>query len=111
MTTNIERFTMSDGNENAVRSWIPSGDVRAVVVLSHGMAEHSARYDRFGCVLAENGIALYAEDHRGHGETAKIDCCFFVFFIWNASAFLNINCPGTDLFRQAQGVGCEKPKE
>ncbi|HBD69145.1 MAG TPA: alpha/beta hydrolase [Treponema sp.] len=72
MTTNIERLTMSDGNENAVRSWIPNGDVKAVVVLSHGMAEHSARYDRFGCVLAENGIALYAEDHRGHGETAKI---------------------------------------
>jgi alpha-beta hydrolase superfamily lysophospholipase len=40
MTTNIERLTMSDGNENAVRSWIPNGDVKAVVVLSHGMAEH-----------------------------------------------------------------------
>jgi alpha-beta hydrolase superfamily lysophospholipase len=67
-----EKMTMSDGNVNVVHHWLPDGEVNAVVVLSHGMAEHAARYERFGSLLSEKGIALYAEDHRGHGETAKL---------------------------------------
>ena len=43
--------------------------VRAVVQVNHGLAEHAARYRRFGEFLASHGIATYAQDHRGHGET------------------------------------------
>ena len=38
--------------------------------IIHGMAEHRARYDEFARYLAGAGYAVYAEDHRGHGETA-----------------------------------------
>ena len=62
---------MSDGNENIIHAWIPEA-VKGVVVLSHGMAEYAMRYDRFGKLLIQEGIALYAEDHRGHGETAEL---------------------------------------
>ena len=72
MTAESEWLTMSDGNQNMIHKWLPDGEVRGVVVLSHGMAEHALRYDRFGNLLAERGIALYAEDHRGHGQTAKL---------------------------------------
>ena len=68
----MEFLTMSDGNRNAFHSWVPEGDVAGVVVLSHGMAEHAARYGRFAGMLNSEGIALYAEDHRGHGQTAKL---------------------------------------
>lgn len=61
---------MSDGKKVALHTWIPEGDVKAVVQLSHGMAEFAMRYDRFASLCAENGIAFYGHDHRGHGETA-----------------------------------------
>ncbi|MBQ1662461.1 MAG: alpha/beta hydrolase, partial [Treponema sp.] len=65
-------LSMSDGNENVIHIWMPEGAVKACVVLSHGMAEHASRYERFATALCERGIALYAEDHRGHGETAAL---------------------------------------
>lgn len=40
-----------------------------MVQVSHGMAEHSARYDRFARALTAVGYAVYANDHRGHGIT------------------------------------------
>ena len=75
MEYGTEQLTMSDGNVNVIHHWIPEGDassLKGVVILSHGMAEHAKRYERFGSVLAEKGFALYGEDHRGHGETAKL---------------------------------------
>ncbi len=43
---------------------------KAAILLAHGMAEHSVRYDRFGKYLQEHGISLYCHDQRGHGKTA-----------------------------------------
>ena len=42
-----------DGAALFVRSWQPDGDVKAVVQLAHGMAEHSARYERFAQALTD----------------------------------------------------------
>ena len=71
MQYSTHEMTMSDGNVNIIHSWLPEGEPSAVVLLSHGMTEHASRYARFGQVLTDAGYALYAEDHRGHGETAK----------------------------------------
>jgi alpha-beta hydrolase superfamily lysophospholipase len=62
----------SDGSDIAVRSWLPENreSVSAVVQIAHGMAEHSLRYNWFAEKLNEAGFAVYAGDHRGHGETA-----------------------------------------
>ncbi len=62
--------TMSDGSSVAVHRWIPDAEPRALVQISHGMAEYAMRYDRLGQMLCENGIVMYAHDHRGHGDTA-----------------------------------------
>lgn len=54
--------------------WLPvaaPGEPRAVVVISHGMAEHAARYARFAAALTAEGFAVYAFDHRGHGHTGQ----------------------------------------
>ena len=40
---------------------------RAVVVIAHGYAEHSGRYDHVGTALARAGLAAWALDHAGHG--------------------------------------------
>lgn len=44
---------------------------RAIVQLSHGMAEHAARYREFAQDLVDNGFIVIANDHRGHGLTAE----------------------------------------
>ncbi|AJD41850.1 lysophospholipase protein [Rhizobium gallicum bv. gallicum R602sp] len=46
-----------------------SGGPRGIVLISHGLAEHSKRYARFAKAMAGRGYHVYAHDHRGHGET------------------------------------------
>ncbi len=64
------RFTSSDGSEVWGTKWIPEGEVRAALLVNHGMAEHIGRYGDFALYLNRSGIALWGEDHRGHGRTA-----------------------------------------
>ncbi len=52
-----------------VRHWPASGATRAVVQISHGMGEHSARYARLAAALGAAGFEVYAPDHRGHGRS------------------------------------------
>lgn len=54
------------------RSWVADTEPKAVIVLAHGMAEHSGRYDHFARFLCENGFAVYMNDHAGHGRSAQI---------------------------------------
>lgn len=55
-----------------VRKWLPPCGIRARagVQITHGIAEHSGRYDRLARFLAGAGCVVYALDLRGHGETA-----------------------------------------
>ena len=46
---------------------------RGIVLIAHGMSEHSKRYAGFAGNLAANGYHAYAWDHRGHGETTAPD--------------------------------------
>ncbi|MCX4098665.1 alpha/beta hydrolase [Nocardia sp. alder85J] len=52
------------------RAWLPDGEVRAVATIVHGVGEHSGRYEHVGQLLAEHGVATYADDHIGHGQSA-----------------------------------------
>jgi lysophospholipase len=52
------------------QSWLPDGPARAVVVIAHGAGEHSGRYAHVAARLVEEGYAVYALDHRGHGRSA-----------------------------------------
>ncbi len=61
----------NDSVEVVYRIWMPEGGApKALLLLLHGMAEHSARYDEFATYLATLQIGVYAPDHRGHGQTA-----------------------------------------
>lgn len=53
----------------AVRHRAAIGNARGVIQVNHGLAEHSARYERFADFLAARGYHVYVHDHRGHGLT------------------------------------------
>ncbi|MEK8126844.1 lysophospholipase [Paenibacillus filicis] len=65
-------FEDADGIRIHVYRWLPDGErpVKAVVQISHGLAETGARYARLAQWLTAAGYAVYANDHRGHGQTA-----------------------------------------
>lgn len=97
MQTSLTHLAAPDGTSVAVRSWLPQrvaplrpgagegpsddgqvsaasgtrGSPRAVIQVVHGMAEHSARYERFAAAATQRGIGVVADDHRGHGLTAE----------------------------------------
>jgi acylglycerol lipase len=58
----------SDGIRLYTQAWVPEMP-RAVLIISHGYAEHSGRYQHFASHLVANGLAVYALDHRGHGRS------------------------------------------
>lgn len=66
-----KRFVAHDGKQIVYHCWRQDTQpVRAIVQIVHGMAEHSLRYRWFASKLTEQGYAVYADDHRGHGKTA-----------------------------------------
>ncbi len=42
---------------------------RAVIQLAHGLGEHAARYEWLAGQFTAAGYTVYADDHRGHGQT------------------------------------------
>ncbi|MDW8247115.1 MAG: alpha/beta hydrolase [Sandaracinaceae bacterium] len=61
----------SDGNPIHTYRWVPPSPLRGIVQIAHGMAEHAGRYAPFAKCLNQSGYGAYANDHRGHGKSAK----------------------------------------
>lgn len=61
--------TDPDGVEIVAFCWSPATTPRAAVHVMHGLAEHAQRYARLAASLNAAGYVVYADDHRGHGET------------------------------------------
>ncbi|MGY2066083.1 alpha/beta fold hydrolase [Blastococcus sp. SYSU DS0619] len=60
----------SDVRVTAYR-WDPTGPVRGILQLTHGMGEHLLRYERLAAALTGAGWVVVGQDHRGHGATAQ----------------------------------------
>lgn len=64
-------FNSEDGLEIAYYRWRAPGKAAAILQIAHGMGEHSLRYAHVAEFLNQNGFHVYANDHRGHGRSAK----------------------------------------
>lgn len=53
--------------------YIPTGEIKGLFHLVHGMTEYIDRYDHLMSFLAENGYVTFGYDHLGHGKTADSD--------------------------------------
>jgi acylglycerol lipase len=49
--------------------WLPEGEPKAVLLIVHGLGEHSGRYRNVVDHLVPAGYALYGLDHVGHGKS------------------------------------------
>jgi alpha-beta hydrolase superfamily lysophospholipase len=70
-TSTTSTVAAPDGTKLFVRRWAPSPGVPwAHVLLVHGLAEHSGRYERVGGWLADAGLDVTSFDLRGFGASS-----------------------------------------
>ena len=65
-----------EGNFKGVRNaniyyqaWLPEGNLKAVLLVVHGLGEHSGRYMNVVNHFVPLGYAVYGLDHIGHGKS------------------------------------------
>ena len=65
-----EGFVSSfDGTQLYTHSYRPKKPIKAVLLVVHGVGEHSGRYQAFISPMLQAGIALHFYDLRGHGKS------------------------------------------
>lgn len=64
----VRTYTDALGVEITFYEW-PVAKPKAVIQLVHGLGEHARRYDHVAAELNRHGYSVYADDHRGHGQT------------------------------------------
>lgn len=72
MEKQVNWLTMDDGTALYVQKWTEETlTPKAIIQISHGMAEHIERYEPFAHYLLSKGFFVYGNDHRGHGHTGE----------------------------------------
>ena len=69
-------FTFLSANQKTpihAVEWLPEGEVRAVLQISHGVSEYILRYEPFAEYLTARGFAVVGHDHLGHGNSMTPD--------------------------------------
>ncbi len=73
MFAETQRLKSPTGATLAYHHLPAATDACGMLLISHGLAEHSRRYEAFADAMAGRGFHVYAHDHRGHGETTAPD--------------------------------------
>ncbi len=78
MKLNSGNFISHDGTKIFYQSWQPDSNknVKAVLAIVHGYAEHGGRYAHVGKYFADKGFYVEAIDHRAHGHSDGKDTFF-----------------------------------
>jgi len=72
MKHQIGFFSGVRGTNIYYQAWLPEGEPRAVLLLVHGLAEHSGRYMNVVNTFVPKGYAVYGLDHSGHGKSGTV---------------------------------------
>ncbi len=62
-------FRTDNGEKLFYQFWLPTGQPKAVLLVVHGLAEHSGRYMNIVNHFVPLGYAVYGVDHLGHGKS------------------------------------------
>ena len=69
MQKKIFQLPCADGHLMPVYAWLPDEEPLCILHIAHGMSEYAERYAPVAEILVQQGIAVYAHDHRAHGKT------------------------------------------
>ena len=71
MALHENTFPSANGRDE-IQAWlhVPAAAPRGIVQIVHGLGEHSRRYLHVISALVDDGFAVLAGDHAGHGATA-----------------------------------------
>ncbi|MFP6623897.1 MAG: alpha/beta hydrolase [Myxococcota bacterium] len=103
------RFEGAGGRSLFRRSWLSESPER-VLVVAHGFAEHSGRYEPFGRWFAESGCAVHGYDHQGHGRSTgpRNYVASFADYLDDLGAFLDVvvhEHPGLEVVLVGHSMG------
>ena len=62
-------FTTKDGLDLLTRTWAGNGAPTRGMLIVHGLAEHSGRWDHVARFFADRGYEVASFDLRGHGQS------------------------------------------
>lgn len=102
-------LTTTDDETLPLRSWLPPGPPRAVILALHGFNDYGKAFDAPARLWAKQGIATYAYDQRGFGgapgrglwagsEALATDAV-------TAAALLRARYPRTPLYLLGESMG------
>ncbi len=102
-------FTMEDGARLPVRTWLPAGTPRAVVLALHGFNDSRDAWELPGPEFAAAGIAMFAPDQRGFGAApGRGYWPGAAALVADAAAMLRIlqaRFPGVPVFAMGESMG------
>jgi alpha-beta hydrolase superfamily lysophospholipase len=105
-----ERFQTGDGLGISYRVWRPATDVRGVVVIVHGFNSHSGYYAWAAGQFGAAGLAAYALDLRGRGQSdgERFFVETFADYVADVAAFVTLvksREPGLPVFLLGHSAG------
>ena len=92
------------------QSWFPDETPTGVLLVAHGLAEHSGRYEHFAAFFVDHGYAVFAIDHLGHGKSDGDRCHVRQFSDYTDGISLLLDlvhaeCPATPVFLIGHSMG------
>jgi alpha-beta hydrolase superfamily lysophospholipase len=72
--------------------WLPADEPKAMLLVVHGLAEHSGRYSNLVNYFVPRGYAVYGFDQRGHGKSDGVKGYVdrFSYFVDDLDIFLRL---------------------
>src|SRR5512146_1069669 len=67
--TKTTQIKTPSGDALYAEEFVPSGEPKGVVLITHGYAEHCGRYREVAHVIVDAGWAALTYDVRGHGQS------------------------------------------
>jgi alpha-beta hydrolase superfamily lysophospholipase len=110
MNHNEGRFEGLQGFSIYWQSWSPDGEPKAVLLIAHGVGEHSGRYQNVVEFFVPRGYAIYALDHRGHGKSdgERVSVESYGQYVDDLKTFFNLVrgwAPGKEIYLVGHSMG------
>ncbi len=92
------------------QGWLPSGELKATLLIVHGLADHSGRFSNLVNYFVPRGYAIFGFDLRGHGQSRGKKGYIEKFSIFVEDLryfveFINSKYTNTNVFIIAHSIG------